>query len=115
MTRQNRRFAVIAAAFVLFLTALPLAAEERPSGVVNVNSATAEQLQLLPRIGPAIAERIVEFREEHRPFRSKEELLLVRGIGEATFELIEPYVAVSGETTLSEKVPAPRRSADGAE
>jgi competence protein ComEA len=94
----------------LLLTALPaLAAESQ--GVVNVNTASAEQLSLLPRVGPAIAQRIVEFREHNGAFKSAEQLMLVRGIGEATFELIKPYVAISGETTLKDKVRAPRPAA----
>ncbi len=74
------------------------------AGKVNVNTADAEQLALLPRIGPAVAQRIIEFREQNGSFKSAEDLMLVRGIGEKTFELLEPYVAVSGETTLSDKV-----------
>jgi hypothetical protein len=37
--------------------------------------------------------------------------MLVRGVGEKTFELLEPYLSLEGATTLSEKVPAPRRAA----
>lgn len=94
----------------LLLTALPAIAAET-QGVVNVNAASAEQLALLPRVGPAIAQRIVEFREQNGPFKSADQLLLVRGIGEATFELIKPYVALAGETTLKDKVRVPRQSA----
>jgi competence protein ComEA len=89
----------------LVLTAMPaLAAEGRR--VVNVNTADAAQLALLPRVGPAVAQRILDFRKQNGPFKSTEDLLLVRGIGEKTFQLIKPYVAVSGETTLKEKVKA---------
>ncbi|MEM1245571.1 MAG: helix-hairpin-helix domain-containing protein [Acidobacteriota bacterium] len=73
-------------------------------GVVNVNTADASTLQLLPRVGPSVAGRIVEHREANGPFKTKEDLLLVRGIGDATFELLEPYVAVEGPSTLTEKV-----------
>ena len=90
---------------ILALAVVPLAAAE---GKVNINSASVEQLQLLPRIGPSIAERIVEYRDAQR-FEAPEDLLLVKGIGEKTFELLEEYVTVSGETTLSEKVRVPRK------
>ena len=87
--------------FALALAALPaLAAEE----VVNVNDADASQLSLLPRIGPALAGRIVEFRGENGKFSSPDDLMLVRGIGEKTMELLRPFVRTSGETTLSSKV-----------
>ena len=93
----------------LVLTALPALAAGT-QGIVNVNSASAEQLALLPRVGPAIAQRIVEFREQNGPFKAAEQLLLVRGIGEATFELIKPYVALAGATTLTEKVRVQRQA-----
>ncbi len=79
-----------------------LAADERR--VVNVNEADASQLALLPRVGPALAARIIEFRETNGKLEKAEDLILVRGIGEKTFELLEPFVTVSGETTLQEKV-----------
>ncbi len=93
-------------ALLLALAAIPAAAAE---GKVNINTASVEQLQMLPRIGPSIAARIVEFREAQR-FTAPEDLLLVKGVGEKTFELLEKYVSVSGETTLSEKVVVPRQS-----
>ena len=72
--------------------------------VVNINEASASQLALLPRVGPSLSARIVEFREENGKFKAPADLMLVRGIGEKTFQLMEPYIAVSGETTLAEKV-----------
>jgi competence protein ComEA len=94
----------VAATFLvlaLAVSALPAAAA---SGVVNVNTADESQLTLLPRIGPSIAGRIVEFREENGPIEAKEDLMLVRGIGEKTFELLEPFVVTKGDTTHTEKV-----------
>lgn len=79
--------------------------------VVNVNTADPSQLALLPRVGPAVAQRIVDFRKENGPFKSTEDLMLVQGIGEKTYQLIKPYVAVSGETTLKEKVKASKAAA----
>ena len=51
--------------------------------LVNVNTATAEELETLTGIGPALAQAIVDYRAEHGAFRSAEDLLLVKGIGEA--------------------------------
>ena len=79
--------------------------------VVNINTATADQLQLLPRVGPALAQRIIDFRKANGPFKSADELVAVRGIGERSLAHLAPYVAVSGETTLNHKVHLPRRSA----
>ena len=96
----------------LLLTALPGFAAEGKR-VVNINSADAAQLALLPRVGPSVAQRILDFRKENGPFKSTEDLMLVQGIGEKTFQLIKPYVATSGETTLKEKVKATPRPAEG--
>ncbi len=75
------------------------APEARLVGVVNVNTATAEQLQLLPGIGPARAEAILEHRKLHKSFERVEDLVQVSGIGERALEKIRPHVAVSGKTT----------------
>lgn len=101
------------------LAALTLAAGSAAvaaEGKVNINSAGVEELALLPRVGPAVGARIIEFREANGEFAAVEDLMLVKGIGERTFELIEPYVALSGETTLTEKVRSARKAeADGGE
>ncbi|MEJ2581094.1 MAG: helix-hairpin-helix domain-containing protein [Acidobacteriota bacterium] len=77
---------------------------QQPNGVVNINNASAEELQLLPRVGPALAGRIIEFREANGPFRSVDEIIAVKGIGERSFENLKPYIVTSGATTLSAKV-----------
>ncbi len=83
-------------------------------GKVNINSASAEELTLLPRVGATVAARIIEFRDANGAFEATEDLMLVKGIGERTFELIMPYVSLSGETTLVEKVrTSSKTKADG--
>ncbi len=97
---------IVTAGWILIATlvlAAPAAfAADKPK-VININEASASQLALLPRVGPSLSARIVEFRKDNK-FKEPADLMLVRGIGEKTFELMEPYVAVSGETTLTEKV-----------
>jgi competence protein ComEA len=105
MKNAHRIHHVVAGLLVLafLFTSLPtLGAETR--GVVNVNNANASQLALLPRVGPSVAERIVDYRKQNGPFKKAEDLMLVQGIGEKTFQLLKPYVAIAGETTLKEKV-----------
>ncbi len=63
-------------------------------GKVNINTATAEELETLPGIGPAYAERIVRYREEFGPFKTIEDIKEVRGIGDATFEEIKDLITV---------------------
>src|SRR4051794_63693 len=97
-------------AFLLLALALaPLAAQAATAGVVNVNTATAQQLELLPRVGPSLAQRIVEQRKSAGGhFASLEDLMLVQGIGEKSFAALKPYLTLSGETTLKEKAKSPR-------
>lgn len=80
---------------------------------VNINTASVEQLTLLPRVGSVVAQRIVDFREKHGRFKSLEDLMLVQGVGEKTFELIRPHITLSGETTLTEKIKPPKNTAGG--
>ena len=77
-------------------------------GTVNINTAEAEKLALLPRVGTVVAQRIIDFREKNGEFTSIEDLLLVEGIGDKTFELMKPFVVLEGKTTLAEKVSASR-------
>lgn len=61
---------------------------------LDVNTATAEQLQLLPGIGPSRAAAIIAERERNGPYRTVEDLARVRGIGPVTVENLRPYVRI---------------------
>jgi len=70
------------------------------SGKVNVNTATLEQLEMLPRIGTKTAQSIIEYRTQHGLFEKAEDLTRVRGIGEKTVEELQHFIIVKGTTTL---------------
>ena len=63
-------------------------------GIVNINTATLEELQTLKGIGKKKAEAILQYRKEHGSFHSKEDLLQVKGIGKKALEAIESQVSV---------------------
>ena len=62
--------------------------------LININTASAEKLQELPGIGPAYANRIVEWRNENGSFVSKDQLIEIRGIGEKRLETIRPLITL---------------------
>jgi len=74
--------------FALFLTGNAWAQ------MVNLNTASKEELQTLPGVGPQVAERILAYREQHGPFKSIEELLEIKGIGIKKLEKIRPLVTL---------------------
>jgi competence protein ComEA len=72
----------------------PQAAAAATQFPINLNTATAEQLEAIPGIGPVLAQRIIEYRQTHGRFQSVDELLEVRGIGSKRLENMRPYVVV---------------------
>ena len=78
---------------------LPAAGQLGPSPPVaatplNLNEATAEQLDGLPEVGPALAGRIVAYRDQHGPFTRFEQLDEVKGIGTRTLEKLRPHLVL---------------------
>lgn len=73
-----------------------LAPAELPSArqyaLIDLNRADADELRTLPGIGEVLAERIIAWREENGGFHSKEDVLAVQGIGDATYEKIAPFI-----------------------
>ena len=80
-------------------TTLGAFAAPQLEGPLNLNTASVDQLDLLPGIGPATADKIVRYREKHA-FRSIRQLMRVDGIGPKSFERVQPYLTVEGESTL---------------
>ena len=85
------------------------AAPASASGVVNINSADAAQLAFLPRVGEKAAQRIVDYRTQHGPFKKTADLMQVKGFGAKSYERLSQYLTVEGKTTLTAKVSSPRK------
>ncbi|MBI4478213.1 MAG: helix-hairpin-helix domain-containing protein [Acidobacteria bacterium] len=62
------------------------------TSVVNINTATVGQLEVLPGVGPKTAQRIVEYRQKNGSFKKIEELMNVKGIGEKAFLKLKPLI-----------------------
>ncbi len=89
---------VLAAVFVFGLLS-PLPAQSKAAvEKVNINTADLDELQTLPRIGEKVAQRIIDYRKEHGPFKKIEELMKVRGVGEKTFNLLKDMIEVESKT-----------------
>lgn len=72
----------------------PQSAGRQAGGVIDLNRASAVELESLPGIGPALAKRIVEYRAREGPFRQVEDLLKVKGVGPKLLARIRPYLTV---------------------
>jgi len=105
-TRSARAslLALLATVGVLFAASpLHAAAEASLTGVVNINTATAAELQLLPGIGESRAQAVLTLRKQNGGFKSVDELAQVKGIGATALDRMRPYVRTQGKTTAQKK------------
>ena len=82
--------------FVIALVALLVCSSS--IAAVNLNTATKDELVALPGIGPAKAQAIVDYRNQHGPFRSIDEIRKVKGIGEKLFISIKPELSIGASS-----------------
>jgi len=109
---------VLSVILIATISSAAMAADSQPvaaapaTGIVNLNTADAAQLALLPRVGVKAAQRILDYRKEHGSFKKTSDLMQVKGFGQKSFERLAAYVTVEGKTTLSSKVHTknPRKS-----
>jgi comEA protein len=68
--------------------------EDAPVLQVNINTAGTEELASLPKVGPKLAERIIDYRRQNGPFENVDQLTAVKGIGKKMLEKIRPYITI---------------------
>jgi competence ComEA-like helix-hairpin-helix protein len=94
---------------LLLISLLPPSAmpqKKPPAKPINLNTATLEQLETLPGVGPVTARDILDFRKKSGPFRSVNDLLAVRRITKARLEKLRPYVTVGPAPAAPAKKPS---------
>ena len=79
---------------LIFAAAAMAAKKQPPAHPINLNTATLEQLEELPGVGPVTAKSIIDFRAKSGPFKRTEDLLAVPRISKKRFQKIAPYVIV---------------------
>ena len=89
---RNKYAVVLTVAVVVLSFGSVIAAQEQ--GKININSASVEELTELKGIGPAYAQRIIEYREKHGSFEKPEDIMKVQGIGPKTLEANSEIIVV---------------------
>jgi len=92
--RHPARVVAILSLFFLFAASAHAQKKHPPAKPVDLNSATATELQQVPGIGPATAKAIIDFREKSGPFQRVEDILAIHGISKQTLERMRPYLTV---------------------
>jgi competence protein ComEA len=76
---------------------------DAPSGTVNLNTASEDELMMLPGVGPSKAAAIVAWRKKYGGFKKVDDLSKVKGFGYKTMKKLKPYLAITGATTYKGK------------
>jgi len=98
-TRTNKATALGLVAALLVLCFAGAYAQTNPAKAkVNINTATQAELETLPRIGPKVAQRIIDYRSQNGAFKKVEDLMKVKGIGEKIFAQIKDQITVGQES-----------------
>jgi len=100
-----KRLAALAAFLALFLPRAPAAQKSPPAKPLDLNSATAAQLQQVPGIGPSTARAIVQMRRSAGAFHRLEDLLAIHGITKRRLEKMRPYLRVSAPPPAPSRAP----------
>jgi competence ComEA-like helix-hairpin-helix protein len=98
-SRAQLFFGLLALCFIL--ESISGATKKPPLKPININTANSDELQQVPGIGPATAEKILQMRKSYGAFKSVDDLLSIRGIGKKRLEKMRKYLTVSKSTSLN--------------
>src|SRR6266478_3740232 len=101
--RMTRVFFVLLV-FCFLLEGISSATKKPPLKPININAANSEELQQVPGIGPATADKILQMRKSYGSFKSVDDLLSIKGIGKKRLEKMRKYLTV-GKSAAANKVP----------
>ena len=96
----------VSLALGLLLAPCSVAKKKPPAQPINLNTANSEQLQQVPGIGPATADKILQMRKSYGSFKSVNDLMAIRGIGPKRLEKMRKYLTVSRPTAKKSVQPA---------
>src|SRR3989441_12762885 len=101
-----RAFAIRIALILCLLLTPGALAKKPPAKPVNINTATSEELQLVPGIGPATADKILQMRKSYGAFKSVDDLLAIRGLGPKRLEKLRKNLTVGKPVPAKRTTPA---------
>ena len=91
---------------LIFAASVDAGRKKQPAKPVNLNTATSEELQLVPGIGPATADKILQMRKSYGGFKSVDDLLAIRGLGAKRLEKMRKYLTVRKPATGKPATPS---------
>ncbi|MCX6556496.1 MAG: ComEA family DNA-binding protein [Candidatus Aminicenantes bacterium] len=99
MTKTNKIFTLLVILAMAAASTVSLGAAEKQAAaggdkLVNINTADAAQLIELPRVGPKLAQRILDYRKSNGNFKRVQDLMKVKGIGEKVFAKLQPLITI---------------------
>src|SRR5438552_16372564 len=104
-----QRCVLLMLASFLLVASLHATSKKPPVHPININSASSEQLQQVPGIGPATAGKILQMRKSYGPFKSVDDLLAIRGLGAKRLDEMRKYLTV-GKPAASKPTTPPAKS-----
>ena len=102
----SSRFLVSLCLLLVLSAAVNAGKKKPPAKPVNINTANAEELQQVPGIGPATAQKILQMRKSYGPFKSVDDLLAIRGLGQKRLDKMRKYLTVGKAASSANPAPS---------